>query len=126
MAYDRQKFDLPEAPPAPVDEVGMRRLKLIAALRDPSMWPEGFRWRFFHCESCGVGLLQQALCVPRPGDINTDEFMSKALGISVKQAQMFISPCVYGVRDHASVTPAMVADRLEAVHRTLTAAARQP
>lgn len=78
---------------------------LIAALRDRSKWPQGFEWDFRHRCGCALGLLDR-LIFTRGG-----EFERENLGISENERyRVFIAP---GPNGRATVTPEMVADRLE-------------
>lgn len=92
----------------------MRRSILIATLRDRTLWPKGFEWNYAHRYSCAMGLAERLWkeiklsiywCMPCP-----------ALGLSDEQVNH-----VFGGRYEAatSVTPEMVADRLEEMHRSL-------
>jgi hypothetical protein len=96
----------------------MRRSALISLLRDDSMWPDGFRWDFRDCGTCAIGMLQEAM----PGlawETMTDQDvnMSRALGITRAAAyDIFIAH--HGMESH-EITPEMVADRLEHLHREM-------
>lgn len=124
---------LPEAPA--VDEVASRRLKLIAALRDPTTWPKGFEWDFGNCGCCGMGLARSLRIIRC--DLAIPEHVACPLGLTEQQSFAIFqpwnlkagpvrNPLGYRAETYADVTAAMVADRLEAVHRSLTAAAVQP
>lgn len=99
----------------------MRRSALIAALRDPNLRPDGFEWDFTDCRSCAVGMFQRLMpAVQRTNDEATDTFMARALGMSEADAHStFVSAWPAYRCSHTSVTPSMVADRLERLHKEL-------
>jgi hypothetical protein len=101
----------------------MRRSVLIAALRDEQLWPKGFRWNYDFCKTCAAGLAERiGLCVGEDeASINWAVPVTKALGLRPDQgARVFYS--THGVLRLSEVTPAMVADRLETIHRELESA----
>lgn len=92
----------------------MRRSILIATLRDKTLWPKGFEWNYTRRETCAVGLAERLFGTE-------DMFISwrqpyTPFGLSGEQAfDVFIG---VGLYQHL-VTPEMVADRLEEMHRSL-------
>ena len=100
----------------------MRRSVLIAALRHPEDWPPGFEWHFYDCETCAIGLFRALMPdYPYPCDRDQDLAMAEALGISTTEACCtFIRASTYQ-KTHDNVTPDDVADRLERLHKELSA-----
>lgn len=47
--------------PSTISTARENRGTLIALLRDPARWPEGFKWRYQNCTTCALGLLQRTL-----------------------------------------------------------------
>lgn len=118
----------------------MRRSILIAALRDPTTWPPNFKWQFSICNSCAMGLLMTILKIdmPEPHGYGTDTFMHRTaelLGLDIYDtSEVFGQPAwcpkiiSYAPHKHNrdevsraydAVTPALVADRLEAVNQRI-------
>lgn len=98
----------------------MRRSALIAALRDPTTWPEGFAWDFSNCRRCGIGLFIKMLDPGPYSQITAWDRVEYGLGLTQSQACTVFGRA-YQIAD-SQVTPAMVADRLEQIHRELEAA----
>lgn len=98
----------------------MRRSVLIAALRDPTTWPEGFEWAFARCRTCGLGLFAEMLDTQPYDEVRIWSRVERGLGLTERQA-VIVFGRTYEQPD-SSVTPAMVADRLEATHRELESA----
>lgn len=104
----------------------MRRSALIALLRDPSMWPEGFIWSYTSCTTCAIGLLSQTLLRGfRAGKLNKpigdriEGDLTKMLGLSPDEAHKIFWRCndpSNGMYPLGNVTANMVADALEALH----------
>lgn len=103
----------------------MRRADLIDMLRDRTRWPEGFVWEFSNCHRCGMGLLLEKYGYG-PVEVGTQARIAELLGLSLLQvAAVFTIPSRGFENPHerlaamALVTPEMVADRLEVVHRQI-------
>lgn len=90
----------------------MYRSALIAVLRDPTLWPEGFEWDFMQCSNCALGLADELFNLSI-----RDCRYDGALGLSEDQASLVF----VGHEAHYSypVTPEQVADRLEILHNQL-------
>lgn len=111
----------------------MRRSVLIAALRDPTTWPDKFKWFYGSCHSCAIGLLCGLRLVNAdPADENTAisecerSAISEHLGLSPEQAKKLFWRCGADLESSFpphGVTANMVADELEAMHRELEACA---
>jgi hypothetical protein len=101
----------------------MRRSVLIAALRDPTTWPPGFAWNFWKCSQCAIGLYCQSF-EHRTTNWATEEMqrIAQTLGMT-QEAADHVFGYAYDVGPEL-VTPAMVADHLEAIHRELEAAGK--
>lgn len=109
----------------------MRRSVLIAALRDEKLWPSEFKWAFNHCDHCAMGLYFGMMNVPAPsgGTHAHKEAIGEVLGLSDRQVtEVFDTPAYAPTNElwfdtvdeaYLAVTPAMVADRLEAIHREI-------
>lgn len=81
---------------------------LIAALRDRSKWPKGFKWDFERCSTCAIGLSRRLGLASK---VSWAPFaMTKAFAIP---AAMFQSAFLWSGGPEVEVTPEMVADRLE-------------
>lgn len=118
----------------------MRRSILIATLRDKTLWPEGFKWDFSNCDHCAMGMLlsqtnqdHRIVYAPVTYQAKTGEL----LGLNTRQVKDIFSTPVNAATPELSeayhittweahrhktwtdVTPAMVADRLEEMHRSL-------
>jgi len=104
-----------------VDAVGMRREMLIAALRDEKTWPCDFEWNFTNCKTCAIGLFEQLFQQP-----NNHREMLTLLGLPIEDFDdtfcLAFAAKTYGTDDYKSITPTMVADRLEQVHRQIQSA----
>lgn len=92
----------------------MRRSILIATLRDKTLWPDGFEWNYARHDTCAIGLSERLF---------QREFKVRwrnpchELGLSADQNTYLFNG--WGFQGQASVTPEMVADRLEEMHRSL-------
>jgi hypothetical protein len=96
----------------------MRRSVLIAALRDPEMWPEDFYWNFQVCTTCGAGLAKRLGLAQQEG--MSEGWLPPvrdALGLTQEQALEVFVRDAFKVGSH--ITPNIVADRLEKIHRVL-------
>jgi hypothetical protein len=105
------------------DSPALRRHLLIRALRDEDARPASFSWDFGVMErpngcgavGCAVGLAHQMGLSAKPESYA----VADAIGISRRAARKIFIPLRlrrrYGVRRWAEVTPAMVADQLEAL-----------
>jgi hypothetical protein len=93
----------------------MRRSVLIAALRDEEMWPDGFVWEYNNCDRCASGMYQKLYA---PG-IHSYYSVGDDLGLNETQARHVFNGRWLPVC-RSAVTPAMVADRLESIHRELS------
>lgn len=90
----------------------MLRSALISALRHPETWPEGFVWNWENCQRCGMGLLI-AMFTDNTRMAHTGR-AAALLGIAEGQAHsIFIN------KSNNGDTPAVIADRLEAIHRSM-------
>lgn len=84
-----------------------RRESLVTLLRNPQLWPEGFRWNYGASETCAIGLMS------RTGLINDvcHDAAADYLGLSEDEGDTVF----LGVTDHFAgfdmcfATPAMVA-----------------
>lgn len=95
-----------------------RRSALISALRHPETWPAGFEWEFAKCQKCAIGLFKQLFDRKLALDHGVDA-MNEPLGLMAEQSAILFCTSAYGHPDNT--TPAMVADRLETLHRELCA-----
>lgn len=94
----------------------MRRSVLIATLRDRTLWPKDFEWNYAHRCSCAIGLTEKLW--PK---INIRIYWftpCPELGLSDGQVNQVFGLLYYPFT-RAPVTPEMVADRLEEIHRSL-------
>ena len=107
----------------------MRRSVLIAALRDPGIWPRDFKWHFGSCTSCAMGLLA-ALTRDENAPIfyvTAVDWAADRLGLPRLAANDLFNPLQEASRNRfgyqfthlSQITPDMVADRLQAIHREL-------
>lgn len=78
------------------------------------MWPSGFKWDFSHCNTCGIGLFR---CMDRPSHLSPLEILTK-LGIDWSTG-VDVFGSGYMKRGILHVTPEIVADRLEEIHRAI-------
>lgn len=97
----------------------MRRSVLIATLRDKTLWPKGFEWNYASRSTCAIGLTEKLWpnihirihwFTPCPEFGLSDGEVNQVFG------GLYYTPPF--MRD-TPVTPEMVADRLEAIHRSL-------
>jgi hypothetical protein len=101
----------------------MRRSILIAALRDEAL-QDGHKWNFCHFPGCAVGLADRLFnlsMIPKDGRTKVEnplDIMEQYFGVWEP-----FGCDAYPVADE-HVTPAMVADHLEAIHRELEAAGK--
>lgn len=63
------------------------RGELIALLRDPALWPEGFAWDYINCNMCAMGLFLRARGIDYSGEEGHNWFweqdvISRAVGLS--------------------------------------------
>lgn len=89
----------------------MRRSVLIATLRDKTLWPEGFEWNYVRRCQCAIGL--SAKLFGREFDISWGKPCPE-FGLSGDQVDDLFNG--WGMRQDM-VTPTMVANRLEKMHR---------
>lgn len=98
-----------------------RRSILIATLRDKRLWPSGFSWNFQTCTTCAIGLFEQMFS--REEVCNEYRGMEKMLALPEMDFNetfcLAFSSKTYGTTDYKKITPAMVADHLETVHKRL-------
>lgn len=95
----------------------MRRSILIATLRDKTLWPKHFEWNYHLRCSCAMGLAERLWKEIKP-------FFwwgtpCPELGLSDEQVNHVFGGRYEAATGQASVTPEMVADRLEEMHRSL-------
>jgi len=83
---------------------------LVFALRHPELWPPGFEWNFNVCETCAIGLAHRMW----PKQIQSPSLVDVrgALGIDPINAREIFGNGHY---NFLAVTPAMVADKLDAI-----------
>jgi hypothetical protein len=96
----------------------MRRSALIALLRDRSMWPPDFRWSFRDCRTCAIGMLREAM----PGmkwDIVKDQDVNMARELGISRSAAYDIFIAHHGMESREITPEMVADRLEHLHREM-------
>lgn len=110
----------------------MRRSALITILRDKTMWPKKFRWDFMGCHSCARGLAHLLLGL---SDVHDNGQLRDMFGLTEDEAMSVFAYSYWrGPSDAAysyegkewgdSVTPKMVADKLETLHNKLVAEGR--
>ena len=82
---------------------------LSAALRDPSTWPKGFVWGYWHCATCAMGL---AFELGMTKDSDLDEIV-RVFGVPDREARYIFTQ---GGARHVffrQITPEMVADDID-------------
>jgi len=105
----------------------MRRSATISMLRDTKQWPAGFSWNFEQCSTCAIGLYCKTFENRTPknvfpsfalNDSNEMWHIMNTLGLPDLWTAFHIFgysyPCPFN-----KVTPHMVANRLEMVHKKL-------
>jgi hypothetical protein len=94
----------------------MRRSVLIAALRDPKLWPDGFEWEYGCHGTCAIGLAAKMFGCAM--DRESSAALSEAIGVDhLRGHRLFIEGLTtFGTMN---VRPEWIADRLEAIHREL-------
>lgn len=85
---------------------------LIYALRHPETWPAGFEWDYSECETCAIGLAQTLWAIPRTDTQYSDEFIARAFGMSVADAERIFIGSYRGVL-YQEITARHVASALE-------------
>lgn len=111
----------------------MRRSCFISLLRDPTQWPEGFKWDFSRCNSCGMGLLHRAYKLAEPWNTyNYTATTAEYLGLSHAVARSIFNPDMDEVHfDYHRPYPWVItandlAQRLELEHRRIAAGLPEP
>lgn len=91
----------------------MRRSILIATLRDKTLWPKDFVWNYAHRCTCAIGLAERVF----GQRLHVSYSMPcSELGLEPGQSMNLFNN---GYGHQGNVTPEMVADRLEEMHRSL-------
>lgn len=91
-----------------------RVAQLSRTLRDRSLWPPNFVWRYESCSCCAIGMSRR-LWPELPGMSALEEFATM-LGLTAEQADDVFCGTATALRiERRDVTPEMVADRLDAL-----------
>lgn len=91
-----------------LDKPSLKALSHI--LRHRELWPTGFEWNFSHCPTCAIGMARELWFSDRALWEAEDEFHVRCGYSDLAHTEMF----VVGAFGPVSVSPEMVADRIDA------------